>query len=83
MSDVLGDPVWSPAEWAEPARIAVLYGIGVCDMETGIRGPVLAKEIKKAAADRAVKAIVLRADSPGGRATWWQGRCGRLPRRSR
>jgi protease-4 len=35
-------------------------------MDTGIRGPVLAKAIRAAASDRHVKAIVLRADSPGG-----------------
>lgn len=66
LNTIDGDRVWSPLEWGEPATVAVLYGIGECAMETGIRGPVLAREIREAAGDRNVKAIVLRADSPGG-----------------
>ncbi|MBU1699870.1 MAG: signal peptide peptidase SppA [Candidatus Eisenbacteria bacterium] len=63
---VKGDPVWGPEEWGEPLRIALLYGIGVCDMDTGIRGRELSKKIRQAREDKNVKAIVLRADSPGG-----------------
>ena len=66
LSGVAGDPVWSPLEWGEPPRLALLYAIGPCDMETGIRGRKLSEEIRKARGDRRVRALVLRADSPGG-----------------
>jgi len=61
-----GDPVWEQAEWGMPDRIALLYAIGVCDMDTGIRGGLLGKKMKEAADNKRIKAIVLRADSPGG-----------------
>ena len=63
---VSSDPVWSTLEWGEPPHIAVIYGIGVCAMEEGIKGPELAKTIKEAGENPQVKAIVFRADSPGG-----------------
>jgi protease-4 len=66
LAGVGGDPVWSPLEWGGPPRIAVLYAIGPCDMETGIRGRQLSQAIRKARGDRRVRAVVLRADSPGG-----------------
>jgi protease-4 len=66
LANVTGDPVWGPEWWGEPPRIAVLYAIGPCEMETGIRGRVLSKEIRKARSNRHVKAVVLRVDSPGG-----------------
>ncbi len=66
LDGVTGDPTWGPEEWGEPPRIAVLYAIGECDMDTGIRGRTLAKAIRAARKSRYVKAVVLRADSPGG-----------------
>ncbi len=66
LDGVSSDPVWGSLAWGEPPRIAVLYGIGVCSMEEGIKGPQLAKTIKEAADNPDVKAIVFRADSPGG-----------------
>jgi protease IV len=66
LAGVDGDRLWSPLEWGDPPRIAVLYAIGPCDMETGIRGRRLSEEIRKARRDRRVRAVVLRADSPGG-----------------
>lgn len=63
---VFGDRDWRRFAWGEPDRIAVLYGIGGCSMDSGIKGPVLAAEIRKARKDPRVKAVVLRADSPGG-----------------
>src|SRR5262249_20346484 len=66
LGDLSGDPDWRLEEWGEPLRIAVLYGIGPCAMNEGIRGPVLAKAVRDAAANRRGRAIVLRADSPGG-----------------
>jgi protease IV len=66
LATLAGDPVWEPLSWGEPQRIALLYAIGACDMEQGIRGRVLSEKIRAAGDDRAVKAIVLRVDSPGG-----------------
>jgi protease-4 len=66
LAGVTGDPVWGPEEWGEPPRIVVLYAIGPCAMDEGIRGRRLSKEIRKARENRHVKAVVFRADSPGG-----------------
>ncbi len=66
LGDLQGDPMWRDQEWGEFPQIAVLYAIGPCAMDEGIRGRELSKAIHAAAADRHVKAIVLRADSPGG-----------------
>jgi len=66
LAGVTGDPIWSALEWGEPARIAVLYAIGECAMDSGIKGRLLSKQIKAARENRWVKAVVLRADSPGG-----------------
>ncbi|MCP4547398.1 MAG: hypothetical protein GY835_13150 [bacterium] len=61
-----GDPLWSGDEWGEPQRIAVLYAIGPCAMDDGIRGRQLSRVIRALRENPAVKAIVLRSDSPGG-----------------
>ena len=66
LGTIFGDRDWRRYAWGEADRIAVLYGIGGCSMDAGIKGPVLAAEIKRAREDRRVKAVVLRADSPGG-----------------
>ncbi len=54
------------AYWQKPARIAVIYAIGICDMEEGIKARSLIKDVKAAVQDPSIKAIVLRVDSPGG-----------------
>lgn len=66
MGPMFGDPVWRGEEWGEAPRIAVLYAIGPCEMDSGIRGRELSKLIRRMREDPTVKAIVLRADSPGG-----------------
>jgi len=66
LGDVFGDPVWGPEEWGARPQIAVLYAVGVCAMDSGIRGRVLADAIRKAREDSRVRAVVLRVDSPGG-----------------
>ncbi|MBM3318607.1 MAG: S49 family peptidase [Candidatus Eisenbacteria bacterium] len=66
LATLFGDPVWEPMAWGDRPQIAVLYALGVCEMEEGIKGRSLAKKIRAAGRDRSVKAIVLRADSPGG-----------------
>lgn len=53
-------------EWGEPPRIALVYAIGPCDLETGIRGRYTSRVLSKLAKNNRVKAVVLRADSPGG-----------------
>lgn len=66
LAGVMGDPVWEPQEWGEPPRIAILYAVGTCSMESGIKARLLSERIKAARKDPRVKAVVLRADSPGG-----------------
>lgn len=66
LGEIFGDPVWGPEEWGTRPQIAVLYAIGVCAMDSGIRGRALAKAIKEAREDSRVRALVLRVDSPGG-----------------
>lgn len=57
----LPDETWGPAE-----RIAVVYALGPCDLDTGIRARYLEKTFDKLAKRSDVKAIVFRVDSPGG-----------------
>jgi protease-4 len=54
--------------WSEPPRIAVIYALGVCAMDEGIKARTLSKDVEAAGEDPRVKAIVLRIDSPGGEA---------------
>ncbi len=56
-----GDDQWGPKH-----KIAVLYAEGPTMNETGIRARKLSAAIREARNDRSVKAVVLRADSPGG-----------------
>ena len=66
LAGLSGDPAWRGENWGEPDRIALLYAIGGCSMDTGIQGRRLSKAIRKARENKRVKAVVLRADSPGG-----------------
>ena len=50
--------------WGARRKIAVVYALGVCAMDTGIRGRRLVDDI--AAACESADALVLRVDSPGG-----------------
>ncbi|RPI01469.1 MAG: hypothetical protein EHM64_15665 [Ignavibacteriae bacterium] len=52
--------------WGEPPQIAVIYALGVCDMDRGIAARRLVKDFEAAADNSKIKAIVLRIDSPGG-----------------
>jgi protease-4 len=52
--------------WGELPKVAVVYAIGDCDMETGIHGRSTSKLLGSLAKRKDVKAVVLRADSPGG-----------------
>ncbi len=52
--------------WGEKPKIAVIYAVGPCAMETGIRAKSLSKDIAKARKKSDIKAIVFRVESPGG-----------------
>jgi len=52
--------------WGRPPEIAIVYALGPCEMDSGIRGRATGKHMRKLARDKDVKAVVLRADSPGG-----------------
>jgi protease-4 len=52
--------------WGQPKRIALIYALGVCDMDAGIAARRLVTDVESAVKDRRIKAIVLRVDSPGG-----------------
>jgi protease-4 len=54
-------PVWGPRP-----RIAVVYGLGACEMESGINAVKLEQIFKKLTEDAQIKAVVFRVDSPGG-----------------
>jgi protease-4 len=55
-----------PEQWGPRPVIAVVYGIGECAMDSGIRGRWLARVFKKLSKDVSVEAVVFRVDSPGG-----------------
>lgn len=52
--------------WGVPKTIAVVYALGVCAMDTGIKARSLEKVIDAAGEDPVIRAIVVRVDSPGG-----------------
>ena len=58
---------WTPDEaWGPPPTVALIYAIGDCSMDTGIRGRATSKALKKFRESRRVSAVVMRVDSPGG-----------------
>jgi protease-4 len=52
--------------WGKKPEIAVVYAIGVCAMDAGIKARSLSKDIEYVANDPDIKAMVFRVDSPGG-----------------
>lgn len=64
--DEVTDRIFSDPAWGEPPKISVVYAVGDCDMDSGIRGRATSRALKKLAGRKDVKAVVLRADSPGG-----------------
>lgn len=44
----------------------MVYAVGECAMDSGIRGRATSAHLRRLARDHDVKAVVLRADSPGG-----------------
>ncbi|MCH8568187.1 MAG: S49 family peptidase [Balneolales bacterium] len=65
-ANLLANLEQSDAHWGEKPAIAVLYAIGGTQTEGGIQARRLASEIRSARGNDRIKAIVLRADSPGG-----------------
>jgi protease-4 len=53
-------------QWSQPGKIAVVYAVGNCAMDSGIKGRATSKYMRRLAVDPHVEAVVLRADSPGG-----------------
>lgn len=53
-------------QWGGAARIPVVFLVGDCAMDSGIKGRASSAWLRKLAGDPSVKAVVLRADSPGG-----------------
>ena len=52
--------------WGQRPQIALVYALGDCAMNTGIRARRLEKIFKKLEKTKSVKAVVFRVDSPGG-----------------
>uniref|UniRef100_A0A7C4YD44 Signal peptide peptidase SppA n=1 Tax=candidate division WOR-3 bacterium TaxID=2052148 RepID=A0A7C4YD44_UNCW3 len=52
--------------WGEKPKIAIIYAIGPCAMDEGIRSRKLINDIEWALRNPDVKGIILRVDSPGG-----------------
>lgn len=62
----LWDNALVPERWGQKPHIAIVYGLGECAMDTGMRARYLERVFKKLEKDRSVKAVVFRVDSPGG-----------------
>ncbi len=62
----LQEETTSAAQWGERPKIAVVYALGVCDLDEGIRARWLERVLLNLAKNSSVKAIVFRVDSPGG-----------------
>jgi len=52
--------------WGPLPRIVVVYAVGECAMDTGIKGRATSAYLRELARDPEVAAVVLRVDSPGG-----------------
>jgi protease-4 len=63
----LHDQRWQPDEtWGPVPTIAIVYLVGECAMDTGIRARSTAKSMRALRENRGIDAVVLRVDSPGG-----------------
>jgi protease-4 len=61
-----GQRIYTEEMWGQPAKIAVVYGIGECAMDSGIKGRATSAYMRGLVKDSSVAAVVFRADSPGG-----------------
>ena len=55
----------SPA-WGPRPRMAIVYGLGFCAMDWGIKARRLETIFRRLEKDRSIRAVVFRVDSPGG-----------------
>ncbi len=55
--------------WGKKPKVAIIYGLGVCAMDTGIKARSLERVFDHVAGNSEIKAVVFRVDSPGGSAT--------------
>nr|MBN2277292.1 S49 family peptidase [candidate division Zixibacteria bacterium] len=53
-------------DWGPRPEIAIVYGLGECAMDQGIRARWLERVFLSLARNRQIKAVVFRVDSPGG-----------------
>ncbi len=53
-------------QWGQPVKIPVVYAVGPCAMDEGIKGRKTSAYLRGLVRDPDVAAVVLRADSPGG-----------------
>lgn len=53
-------------DWGPSPKIALVYALGACAMDSGIRARWLEKTLLRLEKNPNVKAVVLRVDSPGG-----------------
>lgn len=61
-----GQRVYNDEVWGRPPKVVVVYAVGLCDMDEGIKGRATSAFMRRLAKDPEVAAVVLRADSPGG-----------------
>jgi protease-4 len=52
--------------WGERPKIAIVYALGECAMDSGIKARKLVKDIESVTEDKEIRAVVFRVDSPGG-----------------
>ena len=67
-ADELAGSFYPSRRWGERPKIGLVYAIGACAMDSGIKARELSKLIDKLAGTRGVKAVVMRVNSPGGSA---------------
>ena len=65
-ASMVEDVAASPRGWETRPVIAVVYGLGICAMDEGIRARYLEQVFLKLRNRSDVKAVVFRVDSPGG-----------------
>lgn len=63
---IINEAAAANTDWGQPPRIAVVYALGECAMDTGIKARQLEKTLRDLAKNKSVKAVVFRVDSPGG-----------------
>jgi len=52
--------------WGKKPKIAIVYALGECAMDQGIKARSLVRDIESVIGNKSIKAVVFRVDSPGG-----------------